>query len=117
MDAGFKNTVIEHGATLGINVEVVQRDPQVKGFVPVPKRWVVEQTLGTLMLHRRLVRDYETLPASSASMIYWSMTDIMTRRLTSTATLTWHDPLTSGTSGSAYARVAGEDRGSANRGP
>ncbi|WP_369780041.1 IS5 family transposase [Streptomyces sp. R33] len=116
-DAGFKNTVIEHGAKLGIYVEVVQRDPQVKGFVPAPKWWVVEQTLGTLMLHRRLGRDYETLPASSASMIYWSMTDIMTRRLTGTATLTWRDPTRPGTSGSAHARAAGEDRGPANRGP
>jgi transposase len=110
VDAGFKNTVIEHGAALGIDVEVVQRDPQVKGFAPVPKRWVVEQTLGTLMLHRRLVRDYETLPASSASVIYWSMTDLMTRRLTSTATPTWRDPPPAGarapTSGRAHARAA-----------
>ncbi|MGW8362904.1 IS5 family transposase [Streptomyces wedmorensis] len=117
VDAGFKNTVIEHGAQLCIDVEVVQRDSQVKGFAPVPKRWVVEQTLGTLTLHRRLVRDYETLPASSASMIYWSMTDIMTRRLTGTATLTWRDPPTPGTSASAHARAAGEDRGPANRSP
>jgi len=42
---------------------------------------VVEQVYGTLMLHRRLTRDYETLPASSESMVYWSMTDTMTRRL------------------------------------
>ncbi|MFE6848274.1 IS5 family transposase [Streptomyces sp. NPDC057686] len=116
VDAGLKNTVIEHGAKLGIDVDVVQRDPQVMGFVPVPKRWVVEQTLGTLMLHRRLFRDYGTLPASSASMIHWSMTDIMTRRLTATATLTWRDPPTSGTSGSEHARAAGEDRGQAGRG-
>lgn len=35
------------------------------------KRWVVEQTFGTLMLHRRLVRDHETPPAGGVSMIYW----------------------------------------------
>lgn len=31
VDAGFKNKVIEHGATLGIDVEVVTKDPQIRG--------------------------------------------------------------------------------------
>ena len=91
-DAGFKNAVSAHGAGLGIEVEVVHRDPHAIGFAPVPKRWVAEQVFGTLMLHRRLARDYEALPASSESMIYWSMTDNMTRRLTGTATPTWRPP-------------------------
>lgn len=89
VDAGFKNAVADHGAGLGIQVETVHRDPQTTGFVPVPKRWVVEQVYGSLMLHRRLVRDYEARPASAESMLYWSMTDNMTRRLTGTATATW----------------------------
>nr|WP_234025134.1 transposase [Streptomyces sp. SID8354] len=46
VDAGFKNAVVEHGARLGIDVEIVQREPGARGFVPEPKRWVVEQTLG-----------------------------------------------------------------------
>ncbi|MCX4974996.1 IS5 family transposase [Streptomyces sp. NBC_00620] len=92
VDAGFKNAVVEHGRSLGIDVEVVSRDPQAKGFAPIPKRWVAEQTFGTLMLHRRLARDYEALPASAVSMIYWSMTDVMARRITGTTTPTWHDP-------------------------
>ncbi|MFI0710492.1 transposase [Streptomyces inhibens] len=91
-DAGFKNAVVEHGARLGIDVETVQREPGAQGFVPEPKRWVVEQTFGTLMLHRRLARDYETKPASSVAMIHWSMTDVMLRRLTRTAALTWRAP-------------------------
>ncbi|WP_030800748.1 IS5 family transposase [Streptomyces sp. NRRL S-337] len=88
VDAGFKEVVVEHGARLGIDVESVQREPGTKGFTPQPKRWVVEQTLGTLMLHRRLVRDYETRPSSSAAWIHWSMTDLMLRRLTRTTTAT-----------------------------
>jgi hypothetical protein len=91
-DAGFKNAVADHGAGLGIDVEVVQHAPHSLGFAPLPKRWKAEQVFGTLMLHRRLARDYETRPASSASMIYWSMTDNMTRRLTGTAAPTWRDP-------------------------
>ncbi|MGI5192152.1 IS5 family transposase [Streptomyces sp. CA-288835] len=98
VDAGFKQAVVEHGARLGIDVEIVQRDPGARGFTPEPKRWVVEQTFGTLLLHRRLARDYETRPASSVAMIHWSMTDVMLRRLTRTATPTWRD--TSQASGS-----------------
>lgn len=92
VDAGFKNAVVEHGRSLGIDVEVVSRDPQTKGFAPAPRRWIVEQTFGTLILHRRLARDYERLPASSASWIRWSMTDVMTHRLTATTTPTWRGP-------------------------
>lgn len=89
MDAGFKNAVAEHGAGLGIGVTTVHRDPQIRGFAPLPKRWVVERVYGTLMPHRRLVRDHETRPDSAASMVYWSMTALMTRRLTDTASTTW----------------------------
>ncbi len=52
------------------------------GFVAQPKRWRVEQTYGILVLHRRLVRDYEYHPASSASRVYRAMIQVMTRRLT-----------------------------------
>ncbi|WP_084959969.1 IS5 family transposase [Thermoactinospora rubra] len=81
-DQGFKNAVVAHGADLGIDVEIIERNPADKGFVPQPKRWVVEQTYGILMFHRRLVRDYEHHPASSESRVYWAMTDVMSRRLT-----------------------------------
>src|SRR2546421_12863055 len=86
---GFKSSVVSHGATVGIDVEVVERNPADKGFVPQPKRWVVEQTYGILALHRRLVRDYEHRPASSESRVYWAMSDVMARRLTGTSTPAW----------------------------
>ncbi|MDH6709521.1 hypothetical protein P3T27_006269 [Kitasatospora sp. MAA19] len=59
VDQGFKKTVADHGAGLGIAVEIVERNPVDRGFVPQPIRWRVEQTNGILMLHRRLVRDYD----------------------------------------------------------
>ncbi|MEV2184114.1 IS5 family transposase, partial [Streptomyces sp. NPDC047966] len=46
VDQGFKNQVVAHGAGLGIDVEIVARNPQATGFVPQPKRWRVEQTYG-----------------------------------------------------------------------
>ncbi|MEU3756891.1 transposase [Streptomyces olivoreticuli] len=51
------------------------------GFVVLPRRWVVERTLGWLMRTRRLVRDFETLPASSEAFIYFSQAMLMSRRL------------------------------------
>lgn len=89
VDQGFKNAVVGHGAGLGIDVEVVCRNPGDTGFVVQPKRFVVEQTNGTLMLDRRLVRDYEIEPASAESRVLWASTANMTRRLTGTTTPTW----------------------------
>jgi transposase len=91
-DSGFKNTVVDHARAAGIDVEVVQRDPNTKGFAVLPRRWVVERTNAWTMQHRRLARDYEALPATSEAMIKWSMVDVMTRRLTGRITPTWRDP-------------------------
>ena len=89
VDQGFKNSVVAHGAGLGIDVQVVERNPADKGFVPQPKRWVVEQTFGILSFHRRLVRDYEHRAASSASRVYWAMTDVMARRIAGAPARSW----------------------------
>ncbi|WP_425244738.1 IS5 family transposase [Streptomyces citrinus] len=94
IDQGFKDEVLIHGALLDIDVEVVRRNPdgQGKGFVPQPKRWIVEQANGTLMLHRRLAREYDHRPDTSASRVYWASIANMTRRLTEPAP-TWRDAL------------------------
>lgn len=89
VDAGFKNKLVEHGATLGVDVEVVTKDPQVKGFSVVKRRWVVERTLGWIMQHRRLARDYEARADNSASMITIAMIDNLAKRLTAETTPTW----------------------------
>ncbi|MDG4764419.1 IS5 family transposase [Solwaraspora sp. WMMD406] len=89
VDAGFKQDMALHGAVLGVDVEVVKRADTRPGFVPVRRRWIVEQTLGTLMLHRRLVREYESRPESSASRTWWASTANLVRRLTGTSTPTW----------------------------
>lgn len=73
-------------------MEITARKPGTRGFTPLPKRWAVERTYGWLMLHRRLARDYETLPARSEAMVYLAMTDLMARRLTGETTISWRDP-------------------------
>lgn len=66
---------------LGLKMEIVRRDPEVKGFVVVKGRWVVERTFGWLGRSRRLSKDYEQEPASSRAMVLWAMTHLMLRRL------------------------------------
>ncbi len=92
VDGGYRQHLIEHAAALGIDVEIVQRTPGTRGFTPLPRRWTVERTYGWLMLHRRLARDYETLPARSEAMIHLAMTDLMARRLTGETPVSWRDP-------------------------
>ncbi|MGR8007652.1 IS5 family transposase [Streptomyces hypolithicus] len=89
VDQGFKKSVVDHGKTLGIDVEIVERNPAEKGFVPQAKRWIVEQTNGILMFYRRLVRDYEHRLASSRSRVFWAMTSVMARRLTGITLPSW----------------------------
>ena len=88
-DSGFKNAAVEHGATIGIDVEVVPRKSSTPGFHVLKRRWVVERTFGWLMLHRRLARDYETLDSSSEAMIHIASIDNLTRRIAGETTQTW----------------------------
>jgi len=59
----------------------VLRSEGQKGFVVLPRRWVVERTFAWLTQCRRLGKEYEVLPASSEAMIYIAMTRLMVRRL------------------------------------
>ena len=63
-----------------LRVEVTGKPDGVKGFVPLPKRWVVEHTFACLVKSRRLVRDYERLPETSAAMVKLSSIHRMARR-------------------------------------
>lgn len=67
--------------TVRLIFEVVLRPDGSKGFVLLPKRWVVERTYGWLHWCRRLNVDYERLPASSEALIHIAMIRLMLRRL------------------------------------
>ncbi len=88
VDTGFKKTVVEHGAKLGIDVEVVDKNPGTRGFHVLKRRWVVERSIGWIMMHRRLARDYETLAASSEAMIHIASIDNLAKRVTDETTPT-----------------------------
>jgi transposase len=52
----------------GIELQVVKLDEAKKGFVLLPRRWVVERSFGWLNRFRRLARDYERLPETLAGL-------------------------------------------------
>ena len=62
-------------------LQTVLRPVGVKGFIVLPKRWIVERTFGWLGRWRRHSKDYETNPETSETMIYISMIFLMSRRL------------------------------------
>ena len=41
-----------------LEIEIVRRSDQVKGFVVLPKRWIVERSIGWLNRCRRLAKDH-----------------------------------------------------------
>ena len=65
----------------GWELEVKTREPGVKGFAVLPKRWVVERTFAWLGRYRRHSKDYERRTDSSESMIQISSLHLMLRRL------------------------------------
>jgi transposase len=72
-DGGFAGVLVDWCARiLKTTLEIVRKPKGQKGFVLIPRRWPVERTFGWLMLHRRLVRDYETNPEVSEHMIRWA---------------------------------------------
>jgi len=62
-------------------LEIVKRPDEATGFVPLPRRWVVERTFGWLNHYRILSKDYEVLPRNSEAVVYIAMIHLMTRRL------------------------------------
>lgn len=67
--------------TLRLIWEFVLRPEGAKGFILLPKRWMVAHTYGWLHWCRRLNIDYERLPKSSEAFIHIAMIRLMLRRL------------------------------------
>lgn len=80
--------------TLGWSVTIVKKPrrwvwvaegqeppPYPVGFPVLPRRWVVERTIGWVSRHRRLSKDYEALPAVAEAWIHVAMIGVMVNRL------------------------------------
>lgn len=82
VDGAYRGQLLEWVAThCWFRLQPVLRSDGQKGFVVLPRRWIVERTWAWLNQYRRLSKEYEVLPSSSEAMIYIAMTRLMLRRL------------------------------------
>jgi len=81
-DGGYAGQLIGWVQELtGWVLKIVKRSDDVKGFVVLPKRWIVERTFGWFGWYRRLSKDYEELTENSEAMILVCMIHRMLRHL------------------------------------
>ena len=67
--------------TFGVELEIVMRPPDAKGFVLLARRWVVERTLAWWSRNRRLAKEYEHLLTSSTLLLYLAAVQLLLKRL------------------------------------
>jgi len=82
VDQGYTGaTADEAAAAQGLRLEVIKLPEVKKGFVLLPRRWVVERTFGWLARFRRLARDYERLPETLAGLHFVAFALLMLSRI------------------------------------
>jgi putative transposase len=84
VDGGYQGDEAQRAAfeASRIAVTVVKRtDKEIKGFVVLPKRWVVERTLGWINRARRLSKDYEATIESALAWLHTALAFLIMRRL------------------------------------
>ena len=65
----------------GLRIEIVKRSDDRKGFVVLPRRWVVERTFSWFGRNRRLAKDYENLADTLATFVTLAAIQLGIRRL------------------------------------
>jgi transposase len=82
VDQGYTGeTAAEAAQTNDIRLEVVKLPEAKRGFVLLPRRWVVERSIGWMARFRRLARDYERLPETLAGLHFLAFAILMTSRI------------------------------------
>jgi putative transposase len=69
-DGAYTSIVEKVRKNFGWILDIVLRSQTAKGFVVLPRRWVVERTFGWLGRYRRLARDFEHTTSSSENLVY-----------------------------------------------
>ncbi len=81
VDQGYTGEqAAEDAAERGIRLEVVKLPETKRGFVLLPRRWVVERSFAWLARFRRLARDYERLPETLAGLHLLAFAVLMLKR-------------------------------------
>ena len=82
VDAGYRvEGLAELEREYGIEIRVVEKPAQQKGFVVQKLRWIVERSMGWWSRYRRLVRDYEELPQASEAWLHLASIGRLLQRL------------------------------------
>jgi transposase len=76
---GFRTGVKRVMAKLSI--EIVKRPGGAKGFVVLPKRWIVERSIAWLNRNRRLAKDWECKNQKARAFLLWASIRLMLRKL------------------------------------
>jgi transposase len=82
-DGGYQGPRFKQGvsdAIARVNVEIVKRSDAGR-FVVLPKRWIVERTIGWLNRCRRLAKDWECLTCNGLAFLRWASVRLMVRKL------------------------------------
>jgi transposase len=81
------DTATAEAAEHGIEFIVVKLPEANKGFVLLPKRWVVERSFAWAARFRRLARDYECLPETLAGLHFLAFAMVMLKQAVHLMTL------------------------------
>jgi transposase len=82
VDQGYTGeNAADAAAEHGIRLEVVKLPTAKRGFVLLPRRWVVERSFGWMARFRRLARDYERLPETLAGLHYLAFVILMLKNV------------------------------------
>lgn len=82
VDQGYTGDNAEAAAQQhGIRLEVVKLPEAKKGFVLLPRRWVVERSFGWMARFRRLARDYERLPQTLEGLHFLAFAILLAARV------------------------------------
>jgi transposase len=81
VDQGYTGEAAQQqAAEHGLQLEVVKLPDAKRGFVLLPRRWVVERSFGWMARFRRLARDYERLPSTLQGMHFLAFAILMAQR-------------------------------------
>jgi transposase len=81
VDQGYTGSdPADDAAAHGIRLEVVKLPEARRGFVLLPKRWIVERSNAWMARLRRLARDYERLPETLAGLHFLAFAILMLAR-------------------------------------
>ncbi len=82
VDQGYTGDEPAHAAAAcGIELEVVKLAEAKRGFVLLPRRWVVERSFAWATRFRRLAKDYERLPTTVEGLYFLAFACLMLHRL------------------------------------